>query len=119
MNINIATFRSAGMVDFQPAVYALDRKTGIKYFGIIDFANNYKIQWTHVKFLDDESCFENQKLDAISQNVDVNREATEMIQEIYGIKDAPIRGATSGLMFIDQCAFDRDDARGEAFFNDL
>lgn len=116
---NISTFRSAGMVDFQPAIYALDQKTGIKYFGIIDFANNSKIKWTHVKFLDDESCFETEKLNKISQNIDVNREATEMIQEIYGIDKDNIRGASTGLMFIDQCTFDRDDARGEAFFNDL
>lgn len=112
MNKDMNTFRSTGMVDIYPAIYALDQKTGIKYFGTIDFANGSKIKWTHVKFLNDEGYFETQKLGEISQNVGVNREATDMIQEIYGIDKNKIRGRTESRVFIDDVSFVEEDLKG-------
>lgn len=119
MNKEIITFRSSGMIDIEPAIIATDKRTGIKYFGTMDFANGSKIKWEKVKFVDDINIFETEKIEKLKQHKAVNSEASDMLKEIYGIDKTPIRGQTKDLIFIDDCAFDVDNDKGEAIFNDL
>jgi len=127
MNKEIMTFRSTGMVDIEPAIIATDQKTGIKYFGVRD--SGFNIKWECALFPDrEENKYEQLTLDRLRENKGVNREATYMIREIYGVDKNFVRGATKNLMFIDDVGFtserhntfyDDRDAKGEAFFNDL